>query len=337
MDVSFVHVLYQLLCAFLRLEVSGSEERSSGYRMGAHICDWLQECSCSIPLQPIKTKIKTISSYGTRRIFILSPNTTMTTQEKTVLSTEEKTRPVTEMTQEVSSSLSDKVKKMVTTIIAAALLIWAKPAMSQTKQETEKDSVKTETKKPETKWWSFFISPEYSPTDKTWAIRIEGSGGFHGIDAGWFLDLTGTEKDPVGVSSAFGKFTLSKALFPKSKVLKWTSVAIEYTLSTATPDKVRWGVMYAHKLWNWAVVFKVYPVSEKWFEPFVLAYVDQSWKKFKMSTFFSTDIKSKSFYGESDISYQATKHIAPFVQGRLGWCYTSKPHPDAYLGLRVKL
>lgn len=259
----------------------------------------------------------------------------MTTKEKTMTSTETM-RPEMQESQEKTSSLWHKLENGVKAIILAALLAWAKPAMPQTKDEPIQDSIKTEVQKKETPQWAFFIDPSYSPTEKVGSMRLSWGGSFHGIKVGGFLDLTGTPDDPVNGTTAFGKLTMSQSL-DKIKFLKWTSVAMEYTFSSATRDKLRLWFTYVRQFKaDGTIIVKFYPLSDRWFEPFVLVGLDKSFKKLKMSAFCGTDIKSKSFYGEWDISYQATKHIAPFVQGRLWW-YTGKPHPDAYVGLRIKL
>ena len=323
-------ISFLVLFAIRKLGIRGEESKEEAW---VCICDWLQEPRTSLQLH--KTKIKTISSHGTRRIFILSPLYIMKTQEKTVLSTEQKMREVATETKEASSSLRQKIKNIVATIITAALLVWAKPAMPQTQKSTDQDSIKTVQPKKSDPTWAFFLDPAYSPTDKVTTVRLSGGGSVHGVKVGGFLDLTSTPDDVINGSSAFGKLTVSQ---PLDKVIKGTSLAVEYTFNSATQDKLRWWFTYVRLMKkDGSLVIKFYPVSEKWFEPFVLVGADKKMGKFKVSAFCGSDIKSKSFYGEADASYQLTKHIAPFVQGRFGWSYTGKVHPDAYVGLRVKL
>lgn len=260
----------------------------------------------------------------------------MTTKEKTMIPTEKRDSNLQHMREKLSSWWV-KLKYGISVLLFATLLAWAKPAMPQTKNDQAQDSIKTETPKKETPKWAFFIDPSYSPTEKVGSIRLSGGGSFHGVKVGGFLDLTGTPDDPVNGTTAFGKLTMSQSL-DKIKFLKWTSVAMEYTFSSATRDKLRLWFTYVRQFKaDGTIIVKFYPLSDRWFEPFVLVGLDKSFKKFKISWFAGTDIKSKSIYGEVDASYQATKHIAPFVQGRFGGDYKGKVHPDAYVGLRIKL
>jgi hypothetical protein len=88
----------------------------------------------------------------------------------------------------------------------------------------------TEVKTPQ--WWAFFMDPTYSPTDKVGTVRLSWGWSIHGLDAGWFLDLTWTPDKPADISSAFGKFTVSKSI----SGIPWTSVAVEYTLNSSASD-----------------------------------------------------------------------------------------------------
>lgn len=234
-----------------------------------------------------------------------------------------------------SSSTKTIITNATKTILVTALLVWAKPAMPQTqKTDPGKDSTQTELPKKSENTWVFFIEPAYSPTAHIGTTRLAWWSSVHGLKIGGLLDLTGTEKEPLDINSAGGKVTISS---PTSKVIKGVSWAIEYTFSTQAKDQLRWWVVYVHAIKNGTVVLKWYPVSDQWFEPFVFVGADKKFGKFKVSAFWSTDIKSKGFYGELDASYQATKQIYPFIQGRFGGTYTGKVNPNAYIGMRVKL
>ena len=114
----------------------------------------------------------------------------MTTKEKTVLSTEEKMRQVTEISKEEKSLQSHKFSSVVAAIITAALLAGAKPAMPQTaKDALVQDSIKTEAPKKEAPKWAFFVDPSYSPTDKVGSMRLswaEASMESRSVDS-WIL------------------------------------------------------------------------------------------------------------------------------------------------------
>ncbi len=176
-------------------------------------------------------------------------------------------------------------------------------------------------------WWTFFVDPTYSPNDKLMVTRFQWWGSVHGVDAWGFLDLTGT----LDINSAFGKFTVSKW------ITKWVSVGVEYTLNSETPDKVRSWVILKHKLANGKVVYKLYPIGDKWFEPFILVWVDQKlWEKAFASAFCGTDIKSKGYYGEAEVTYKITKQIDALFQTRVDGTYSTKPKTWVYVWARVK-
>ena len=230
--------------------------------------------------------------------------------------------------QKISTS---KVKTLATGLLfALAGLLGSGEAIAQMSDSLATAPIDSlpmpEVKTP--KWWSFGMDPTYSPTDKVVVTRLSWWGSVHGVGVGGFLDLTGTPD----VNSAFGKFTVSKW------ITKWVSVGVEYTLNSATPDKVRSWVICKHKLANGKVVYKLYPVSDKWFEPFVLVGVDQKlWEKAFVSAFWWTDIKGKWYYGEAEITHKVTKQIDALFQIRGGGTYTTKPKAWVYVWARVKI
>lgn len=251
---------------------------------------------------------------------------------------------MTKMKKLVGETCAVPEKKISTpkaVLVAGALLVWmltSKGAMAQTKDSSAIDTSKivpTVAAKPavEAKSWVFFMDPTYSPTDKIATVRLSWGWSVHGIKAWWFLDLSGKElKD--WVSSTFWKFTLSKST---DSIIKGTWVAVEFTLFWDAPDKVRTWFLYAHKVADWTVVFKVYPFSEKWFEPFALLAIDQKlWKKLIASAFVWSDLKSKSYYGEAEITGKITKQISALLQTRIWGKYDSKPKAWVYVGARVK-
>jgi len=194
------------------------------------------------------------------------------------------------------------------------------------------DSVTTEQITP-VKNWAFSIDAAYSPNDDISTFRLAGGGSVHGLNVWGFLDLS-SNNAKEGINSAFGKLTVSKSL---DKIVKGGGIAVEYTLLSDAPDKVRTGVVYKHSLGNGNVVFKLYPVSEQGLEPYAFLAVDQKmWKKLFASAFVGSDIKSKSYYSEAEITYQVSKQIDALFQTRVGGSYTSKPQAGAYVGARVR-
>jgi len=221
-----------------------------------------------------------------------------------------------------------------TGLLLSILSLISQPIEAQEKDSTDKnDSTKIEKVATPVKNWSFTIDPTYSPTDKVATFRLSGWGSIHGIDAGWFLDLSWSDIKEW-INSAFGKLTLSTST---DKIIKWSWVAVEYTLNSNAPDKIRSWILYKHKMANWGFIFKLYPVSDKWFEPFVLVWADQKlWKKIYTSAFVWSDIKSKTYYWEVEATYKVTKQIEALLQTRVWWDYTSKPKAWLYVGTRIK-
>jgi len=224
---------------------------------------------------------------------------------------------------------SSRMKNLLAWIMMSLLVLWAKPTKPQnTTPQMPKDSVTTEKVETPKKSWAFMLDPTYSPTDKTVVTRISWGWSVHGVDAGGFIDFTGTPD----VNSVFGKFTVSKG------IKKWVSVGVEYTLNSQSPDKVRSWVICKHKLANGKVVYKLYPVSNKWFEPFILVGVDQKlWEKAFASAFAGTDIKGKGYYGEAEVTHKITQQIDALLQTRVWGTYGAKAKAWAYVGVRVKL
>ena len=238
---------------------------------------------------------------------------------------------------ETQKGIQTEKKSWLISISAGLLLsilsLIAQPIKAQEQNTANKiDSTKIEKVSTPVKNWSFAIDPTYSPTDKIATCRLSGWGSIHGIDAGWFLDLSWSDIKEW-INSAFGKFTLSTST---DKIITWSWVAVEYTLNSNAPDKIRSWILYKHKLANWGVVYKLYPVSDKWFEPYILVWVDQKiWKKIYASAFVWSDIKSKTYYWEAEVTYKMTKQIDALLQTRVGGDYNSKPQAWVYIWTRI--
>ncbi len=226
------------------------------------------------------------------------------------------------------------IKSMSVGVLLSLLWLLSQESKAQVSDSTVViDSSKIEKPSIPTKTGAFSIDGTYSPTDEIATFRLAWWWSIHGVSAGWFLDLSGNDLKKW-INSAFGKFTLSKST---DKIIKWSWVAVEYTLNSNSPDKVRSWILYKHKLANWGVVFKLYPVSDKWFEPFVLVWADQKlWEKIFTSAFVWSDIKSKTYYWEAEATYKVTKKIEALLQTRVWWNYNSKPEAWVYVWARVK-
>ncbi len=226
------------------------------------------------------------------------------------------------------------IKSMSVGVLLSLLWLLSQESKAQVSDSTVvKHSSKIEKTTTPTKTGAFSIDGAYSPTDKMTTFRLAWWWSIHGVNAWWFLDLSGSDLKEW-INSAFGKFTLSKST---NKIIKWSWVAVEYTLNSNTPDKIRAWILYKHKLANWGIAFKLYPVSDKWFEPFVLVWADQKlWEKIFASAFVWSDIKSKTYYWEAEATYKFTKQIEALLQTRVWWGYTSKPKAWLYVWTRIK-
>jgi hypothetical protein len=229
-----------------------------------------------------------------------------------------------------NSSLTRLSKTIAAWLLALTLTMWAKWTQAQTANQ---DSLQQKKEQTIPKPWSFCIDPTYDFGNKDWTARITGKGNIHGIKWWWFLDLYTSPEQPLDAQSAFWRFTLSK---PTDNIIKWTSIALEYMLNTATADKVRWWIIYASKLGNGYTWAKLYPVSEQWFEPYVVLFTDQKiGKKIYCSSFLNNDIANKKYYGETEGTYKITSHIDALLQARYGGKYGEKLKPQWYGGMRI--
>lgn len=246
----------------------------------------------------------------------------------------------TEREQQTKTENKSKVMSWTKWLSASALmslfLLMPTESVAQNNQG-QLDSIRTDSIKSAqvapVKKSAFCIDAAYSPTDDVATFRLAGGGSVHGLNVWGFLDLSSNDAQDW-INSAFGKITVSKSL---DKILKGGGVAVEYTLLSEAPDKVRTGVVYRHILANGKAVFKLYPLSEKGLEPYAFLSVDQKmWNKLFASAFVGSDIKSKTYYGEAEATYQITKQIDALFQTRVGGSYTTKPQAGVYVGARVR-
>lgn len=242
------------------------------------------------------------------------------------------TQTTPEMHKDHSSRTNVFLKSLVTGLLMTAFTLWSQSSKAQqTTSTTVTDSTKTEKVEAPKKSWSFSIDPMYSFTDKTALVRFQWWWSVHGLQIGWFMDVSWTD-EKEWINTAFGKITVAKNLWKHG-----TYAAVEYTLHTATQDKVRIWIKQVIKMKDWSVVFKVYPLSDKWFEPFVVIWADYKLGKyFGISSFVGSDIKSKSYYSESEITVGKGK-IQGIWQVRIWGTYTTKPKAWVYTGVRIKL
>lgn len=194
------------------------------------------------------------------------------------------------------------------------------------------EKVKTEVS---TKWWDFFMDPTYSPTDKVGTVRLSGGWSIHGVNVGGFLDLTGTQKNPADVESAFGRLNITKST---DAIIKGTSMWMTYVLNSSCDDKIFGNIGYKTKMGNWSLSIMGFPVSNKWFEASLFVGANQKFgKKIGTSAFVLTDFKAKGYYGETEATYKISKNIDALAQMRIGGTFTSKPKPSAYVWVRVRI
>lgn len=224
--------------------------------------------------------------------------------------------------------IKNQIFQETSKIIAAIFILGTLNSPVNAQDKSSADS----TKNVPAKSGSFAIDPTYSPQDNIGTFRLSGWWSISGINAWWFLDLSWNDFKE-GINSAFGKLTLSKST---DKIIKWTSVAIEYMLDFQSPDKVRGWLIYGTKIWNGSIGTKLYPVSDKWFDPYAVVFVNQKiWEKIKISSFLNNDITNKKYYGETEATYKINSNIDALLQARYGGMYGKKCNPSWYIGARI--
>ncbi len=236
-----------------------------------------------------------------------------------------------EVVSETRSHTSRFVKSLIAGLLMTAFTIWAQPTKAQdTASAVSTDSTKTEKVEAPKKSGVFMIDPMYSITGKTFITRIQWWGTVGGLQVGGILDLSGTDIDQ-GITTAFGKITVSKSLWKNGTLL-----SMEYMLHTASKDKVRVGIQQVFKSEDGSVFFKVYPLSDKWFEPFILIWADHKlWDYLGISWFVGTDIASQSYYGEWTLTV-GKGDIQGLGQMRVSGEYDKDPDVSGLLGIRIK-
>lgn len=236
-----------------------------------------------------------------------------------------------EAVSESRSHTSRFVRNLIAGLLMTAFTLWAQPSKAQeTSSATAPDSTKTEKVETPKKSGVFMIDPMYSITGKTFITRMQWWGTVGGLQVGGVLDLSGTDLDQ-GITTALGKITVSKKLWKNGTLL-----SVEYTLNTATQDKVRVGIQQVFKSEDGSVFFKVYPLSNKWFEPFILIWADHKlWDYLNISWFVGTDIVSQSYYGEWTLTV-GKGDIQGLGQIRVSGEYTDDPNVSGNLGIRIR-
>lgn len=242
------------------------------------------------------------------------------------------TQTTLEMYKDHSSRTNLFLKSLVTGLLMTAFILWSQSSKAQkTTSTTVTDSTKSEKVEAPKKSWTVMIDPMYSPTDDLGTVRFQWWWSIWDLKVWGFVDFTATNVDD-GINTAFGKITVAQPIGKHG-----TSAAIEYTLHTATQDKVRIWIKQVIKMKDWSVVFKVYPLSGQWFEPYLLVWADYKLGKyFGISAFVGSDIKSKGYYSESEITIGKGK-IQGIAQVRVWGTYTTKPKAWAYVWMRIKL
>jgi hypothetical protein len=226
------------------------------------------------------------------------------------------------------ASTKSTIKNLIATGLVVLFVAWAKPARAQDSKEQIEEKTKTEEIAKPAKTWIFMMEPIFSPTDKVWTVRFQWWWSVGPIDVWWFLDLSWTDLEEW-ISEAFWKITASKEIF------KSTSLALEYTLLSEAPDLLRGWFIFVHKIKGWKLALKVFPVSDKWRQPFILWAAQKQIWKVNTSAFVWTDIKWKQFYWEVEASLPISKKVHILGQVRGGGKFDSKPKAGAYGWVRV--
>jgi hypothetical protein len=107
-------------------------------------------------------------------------------------------------------------------------------------------------------------------------------------------------------------------------------------LNTEGKDQIRAWVKQVFKNDKWAIFFKVYPLDNTWFKPFLLVWASHKFNKnLGVSWFASTDIKGESYYWEAEVTVGSWK-IQWLGQVRVWWTYHTDPKPTFNVWARAK-
>ncbi len=237
--------------------------------------------------------------------------------------------------ESVDKKNTNFVKSLICWLLLTAFVLWANSSKSQEKTapndiEIEKTE-KVDKIKKENKSWSFMVDPTYSINNKEFVSRFQWWWNLWDLDIWWFVDFSSTNFEDW-ISTAFWKLTLSKKIWKK-----WTSAALEYTLNSESKDQVRIWMKQVFKHDKWSVFFKVYPLDNTWFKPFLLVWTSHKINKnLSVSWFVWTDIKDKVYYWELELIIGSWK-VQWLVQSRTWWDYNTKPKTSLNVWARIKI